>query len=59
MSITGFEMSRFTCPECGNHNVEVNRVYGVKSGKLTYVLHCRTCGKRSAGYTENLREWKR
>lgn len=59
MSITGFEMSKFICPNCGNDSIEVGRGNNVKGIKLVYNLHCRTCGKRSAGYPENLREWKR
>lgn len=56
MSITGFEMSKFICPNCGNDSIEVGRGNNVKGIKLVYNLHCRTCGKRSAGYPENLRE---
>ena len=59
MSITAFEVSKFICPECRSCSVEVNRGDGVKGGKLVYNVHCSNCGKRSAGYPENLREWKR
>lgn len=59
MSITGFEMSKFVCPNCRNDSIEVSRSSSVKGGKPVYNLHCRTCGKRSVGYAENLREWKR
>ena len=59
MSITGFEATNFKCPTCGNSTISVNRSNGMTGCKIVYNLHCKTCGKRSAGYPENLQEWKR